>query len=67
MHKQKLAQNSDKPENSFFPQNYNTEGRKQQHELNHDESIKTWVLEQRIKQLEYKIIKQDNQWTNLND
>ncbi|VDI83988.1 Hypothetical predicted protein [Mytilus galloprovincialis] len=68
IHKQKLA--NELSQNEDYPSVKNSQKHNVQSHCHHSaeqDSIKVWVLEQRIKTLEFDIIKQDNKMANVQD
>ncbi|CAG2252754.1 unnamed protein product [Mytilus edulis] len=68
IHKQKLA--NELSHNEDYPSVKNSQKHNVQSHCHHSaeqDSIKVWVLEQRIKTLEFDIIKQDNKMANVQD
>ncbi|CAG2249389.1 unnamed protein product [Mytilus edulis] len=68
IHKQKLANEFSQHDNYIsFKNTHNHNAASHCHQGAEQDSIKVWVLEQRIKTLEFDIIKQDNKMSNLQD
>ena len=68
IHKQKLANELSQNDNyPSFKNSQNHNAASHCHQSAEQDSIKVWVLEQRIKTFTFDIIKQDNKMSNLQD
>lgn len=63
----KLEQEVQELECSIKIQKQTQSSRKQSVESNENDNMKSWYLEQRVKQLEFEVVRQDNKISNLSD